>query len=108
MMFSEAGELTQEEQESILLAKSFKQLVDMPAWKTILDFLEELIEQTREDMLGELSGNRERREFLLSRWQQRETVKRALVQLVESYGQEFEQLVRQLTEETDEHPDPNA
>lgn len=108
--FQEQEGLTKEQSEVLRELNSFKLVTETTAWGKIKEKIVSLVEEAQEELLGCApdTGN-EARSILSIRWQQREAMKRELLNFIDSQLTFRDRMIEEIKEQheyTDHSGDP--
>lgn len=99
----ERFELSPEEKDDLQTAQHFDGLAQSTGWTILKEYMNQLVGEAHEEMLGNVSNDPISYMRLQIRWQQRLAVVRAINQHVDSMVETKKELVARATEATDEY-----
>ena len=101
--------LTAEELQHLAELREVCNTADSPGWMHVLKQVQKWVDEAHEDMVGAKPGDTDRTKAnLLDRWQQREAIKRGILQYAQDCQDQKQMLLEQITLERSSGEDEDA
>ena len=107
--FERAEGLTQEQSDILRELNSFHLFSQTDLWKNLCEKMQSMVEEAQEALLGcHPALGAEKRGILSIRWQQREAMRRGIIEYVTSQLNAREQMLEEIKEQNEHNSDPRS